>query len=410
MKCWMLSAAMLLAAAVAIAQEDALLQNDLDIVDAYSLDFSDAEAFAAPLPLEVQWLPPPSTFDNPDPGPGVTCDLDFTVEFEKSECFSCPIPNLASDLFATLAAATEIAKAEAATCACGEKCGCKSGDRSACKCGANCQCGKGTCKCGKNCQCATNGSNGKCACGPGCQCASGACKCGKNCQCATNGSNGKCACGPNCQCAKNAITKVARCGNARKVKVVDDDRAKYFAQIAALRGQGCACGINCRCGEAKVASMKHELDIAYQELRFEQRLAQLRAENQQREFDMLLELAEARAQAAAHQAALEQQSLAHHQQQELVKYIVKLTGGESQPAADGGRLQSRIEHLTIENVQLRHTIEALRGQIERISRRPVPTSNYHQDDVQYFAPGPQFKLSREALEAKASNEGHGLID
>ena len=116
--------------------------------------------------------------------------------------------------------------------------------------------------------------------------------------------------------------------------------------------------------------MKHELDVAYQQLRFEQRLAQLQSEHQKREFDMLLELAEVRAQAAAHQAAREQQSIAQHQQQELVGHIVRLTGGEVKPVVDNGHLQSRIEQLTIENVRLRHTIEELRRHVEQLAREP----------------------------------------
>ena len=116
--------------------------------------------------------------------------------------------------------------------------------------------------------------------------------------------------------------------------------------------------------------MKHELDIAYQQLRFEQHLAQIQSENQRREFDMLLELAEVRAQAAAHRAALEQQSIALDQQRELVTQIVRLAGGDAPKPAGDEHMRSRIEQLTIENVQLRHTIEELRKHVEHLARQP----------------------------------------
>ena len=112
--------------------------------------------------------------------------------------------------------------------------------------------------------------------------------------------------------------------------------------------------------------------LTVQQLNFQEQLSQFRSEQQQREFEILMELAQARAQAAAHQAALEQQTLAQHQQQELVSQIVKLSGGQSiAKPAQQPHLQSRIEQLTIENVQLRHTIEELREQIKQIARQPA---------------------------------------
>jgi len=39
-----------------------------------------------------------------------------------------------------------------------------------------------------------------------------------------------------------------------------------------------------------------------------------------------------------------------------------------------------------------------------VGGQTLPSSNYLQDDVQYFAPGPQFKLSREAAAMTEYNQ------
>lgn len=323
MKCWMMSAAMMLVVSAAVAEEPSLPYYS-DVVGEYSLDFSEAEFFAPPLALDVQWLPPPAAFDNKCPCPNGTCPLEFTFELEASDLLVQPASDFADDFFATLAAATEVAKCETSACACGKKCGCKSGDQT------------------------------KCACGTKCQCAKGACKCGKTCQCPKGNSNGKCACGADCQCKKTASiaqVKVAKCKGCAAGK--------------------CDCGQNCSCGAEQVAALKQELMMTYQQLKFEEHLSEMRADNQRREHQMLLELSELRARAAAHEAALQQQSVAQHQQQELVTHIVRLASGSttSQPTGDD-HMRSRIEQLTIENVQLRHTIEELRKHVQDLAREP----------------------------------------
>ena len=111
--------------------------------------------------------------------------------------------------------------------------------------------------------------------------------------------------------------------------------------------------------------------MTYQQLKFEEHLSEMRADNQRREHQMLLELAELRARAAAHEAVIQHQSVAQHQQQELVSQIVRLaSGGTTSQPASGDHLRSRIEQLTIENVQLRHTIEELRKHVENLARQP----------------------------------------
>jgi hypothetical protein len=39
----------------------------------------------------------------------------------------------------------------------------------------------------------------------------------------------------------------------------------------------------------------------------------------------------------------------------------------------------------------------------------LPSGYYHQDDVQYFAPGPEFKLANEAAAMKAASEEQAAI-
>ena len=353
MKNWMPVTLLLLLVSTTVAQEIAplpfeTLEND------YSLDFSADELFPPSAEFEADWLPPPVACEKG------SCPLEFEAEFSDAELFFCPVPNVACDLFATLAAATEFTKDGRAKCAC-KNCACGSGDRSKCQCGVNCQCASGACKCGPKCQCANGKACVNCQCGPQCQCkdstlaiaklAKGKCACGKKCACASGKACANCKCGPNCQCKQTtvAIAKSAKCK---------------------CQGDKCACGAKCSCGEAEIAKLKHELVLTYQQLKFEEHLAEQRVENLRRENQLLLELAETRAQAAQAQAALQQQSIAQHQQQQLIGHIVNLSGG-AKPKIDEGHLQSRIEQLTIENVQLRHTIEEMRRKIEQLARQPA---------------------------------------
>lgn len=41
-----------------------------------------------------------------------------------------------------------------------------------------------------------------------------------------------------------------------------------------------------------------------------------------------------------------------------------------------------------------------------IAGQVLPSANYLQDDVQYFAPGPEFKLAREAAALKEASEAN----
>ena len=43
-----------------------------------------------------------------------------------------------------------------------------------------------------------------------------------------------------------------------------------------------------------------------------------------------------------------------------------------------------------------------------IGGQVLPSANYQYDDVQYFAPGPEFKLTREAAAMKAFQEDQAL--
>lgn len=114
----------------------------------------------------------------------------------------------------------------------------------------------------------------------------------------------------------------------------------------------------------------------HQQMTFQYHVSQLQIENQRRVLELHAELADARAEAAAHQAAFQQQSIAQQQQHELVSQIVKLAQPDAalpvahkHKAADA-HLQMRIEQLTIENVQLRHTIDELRRHVEQLAREP----------------------------------------
>ena len=43
-----------------------------------------------------------------------------------------------------------------------------------------------------------------------------------------------------------------------------------------------------------------------------------------------------------------------------------------------------------------------------IGGQMLPSATYMQDDVQYFAPGPEFKLSKEATAMKAARDENAL--
>lgn len=43
-----------------------------------------------------------------------------------------------------------------------------------------------------------------------------------------------------------------------------------------------------------------------------------------------------------------------------------------------------------------------------IGGQTLPSPNYMKDDVQYFPPGPEFKLQREATEMKRAQEEAGM--
>lgn len=375
MKTWMLSAALLFVAAVAQAEELSW-PSFVDAHNEFALDFSNAEFFAPPTPLEAEWLPPPTGLRDEPCNQDQRCDN--ACEFLN---FTCRTPGADTqswaneDVFAALAVAlanegiaTQCANVK--VCACGTKCKCATGDTSKCACGENCACGNGTCKCGPGCKCASGEQVGQCACGDNCacgskvaQCKSGTCKvavCRTKVACDT-----KCACGPKCACGSSTA-----CGT----KCACGPKCACGSKVAC--GSKCACGNNCTCGDAEIAKLKHELVALHQQMTFQYHVSQLQIENQRRVFELHAELADARAEAAAHQAAFQQQSIAQQQQHELVSQIVKLAQPDAalpvahkHKAADA-QLQMRIEQLTIENVQLRHTIDELRRHVEQLAREP----------------------------------------
>ena len=51
------------------------------------------------------------------------------------------------------------------------------------------------------------------------------------------------------------------------------------------------------------------------------------------------------------------------------------------------------------------TVFALTGCQVDVGGQTLPSPYYMQDDIQYFPPGPEFKLSREAAALKASQQG-----
>jgi hypothetical protein len=45
-----------------------------------------------------------------------------------------------------------------------------------------------------------------------------------------------------------------------------------------------------------------------------------------------------------------------------------------------------------------------------VGGQTLPSPYYQEDDIQYFAPGPEFKLSREAAAQQAFREEQGLTE
>ena len=176
MKTWILSAAVLAVAAIAQAEE-LLLPSLLEPQDEFSLDFSEAEFFAPPTPVEAEWLPPPMGLRD-EPCKDGNCVADFTC---KDKCTNNQ-PCSSNDVFATLAFA--LANEGSAThCAnigsCGTKCKCASGDATKPACGDKCACGVKVahCKSGscKTAPCKTGTGEGSCKVAA---CKSGCCKAG----------------------------------------------------------------------------------------------------------------------------------------------------------------------------------------------------------------------------------------
>jgi len=305
-------------------------------------------------------------------------DLDgLEADFSQTEFFFAPLAEAVLEKDAHAKRQGDVCPAEFNGCAGSNKCDALKKLTAACK--------KQSCACGKQCECDAGKAAADCACGATCPCAKNqACAerspCSGGKRLANKRAGGTCACGAKCRCvvgktaASCACGKRCRCAGAKQT-------------VAACSADKCRCGAACGCGQKKIAHLQRELDAAYQHMEYQEHLARLQSETAHREHEMMRELMEAKATAAAHRAALEQQATAQHQQQELVSHLVELAHSAAHappvapsprvvkaPPVDHRRLQTRIEQLTIENVQLRKTIEELRAHIEQVAREQSETS------------------------------------